>query len=441
MFADPALAAFYGAPMLLSLALWGWHQTRRSRRNRALQIANRGAGLAEPPGLHPLIDAAACIGCGACVRACPETDALGLIARTARLIEPAACIGHGTCAAVCPTQAIALVYGSAAHGFAMPLLGAACETSVPGIHAVGELAGAGLIARAMAQAVGVVEHIVAQSDVRGREAGCHDLAIVGCGPAGLAAALAARAAGLDFVVIDQASLGGAVAHYPRGKLVQSAPMRLPILGDVRLGAIDKDALIAFWRTAIAQASIAPRFEETVLDIAREGAVHRLTTSKATLVARRVILATGRGGTPRRLDVPGEDLPKVVYRLTDPAQYAGQNVLVAGGGDSACEAAIALADTPDTHVTLVHRGADLHRATAENRAAIDALARTRRIDLRLETRIGPITTTTVALADGQAARVVDNGAVLACIGGTLPSAWLARLGIACTMLHGTAINGG
>ena len=432
MIATLALVPVYGLPLALAVAGWARHHARRSARNRTLLYHNRAAGLAEPPGLHPRIDPALCIGCNACARACPEHDVLGLVGRTARLIEPWACVGHGVCRDACPTGAITLVFGTPTRGIEVPVLGAGGETSVPGIFIAGELGGLGLIRNAINQGRETMAHIAAlprSDDER------LDVVIVGCGPAGLSAGLGAIMHGLRFVAIDQASLGGSVAHYPRGKLVMTAPAELPLIGTVQLGSISKEGLLAFWQDVLDRTGLAPRFEERVRTIEREGDGFVVVTDHARFRARHVLLTSGRGGTPRRLDVPGEDLAKVVYRLSDPGQYAGHRVMVVGGGDAALEAAIALAELPDISVTLVHRGQRFDRARAANRQAIESLAASGAITLLRGSHPCAITPHAVEVTEGDHAFSVANDTVIACLGGTLPREWLAHIGIAVQVHHG------
>ena len=106
---NPLLLA-YAVPLLgLWLAL-SLVSRRRTKRALAVMEDARIAGLTEPASLHPVIDPALCLGCAACVKACPEKSILGIIDGKARLIEPSHCVGHGACAAACPTDALSLIH-------------------------------------------------------------------------------------------------------------------------------------------------------------------------------------------------------------------------------------------------------------------------------------------------------------------------------------------
>jgi len=330
---DPLLAVYSLPIVLLWLAL-----TVRARLHsqRALAILedNRQAGLTEPHSLHPVIDPAVCLGCAACITACPEKKILGVIDGKAALIEPTMCVGHGACHAACPTGAITLVFGTETRGVDIPMLTPDFETSVPGIFIAGELGGMGLIKNAIEQGRQAMESIAQRARSHRAADGVLDVVIVGCGPAGISASLGAIESKLSFVTVDQASMGGTVAHFPRGKLVMTSPATLPIVGEVKFGEISKEHLLEFWDDVLARTGLEPRFEEQVASISRDGSVFEITTSKGTYRANAILLAIGRRGTPRPLDVPGEELGKVVYRMIDPEQYSGQRVLVVGGGDSA-----------------------------------------------------------------------------------------------------------
>ncbi len=263
-----------------------------------------------------------------------------------------------------------------------------------------------------------------------------DTLIVGCGPAGISASLGAMERGLQFVTIDQSTLGGTVAHFPRGKLVMTSPATLPIVGEVRFGEISKERLLAFWEEVLARTGLVPRFEEQVTRIARVDGYFEVTSSKASYRTRTVILAIGRRGTPRPLEVPGEDLEKVVYRLIDSEQYAGRRVLVVGGGDSALEAAARLAEQPGTHVTLAYRGKAYARARAKNRERVAELAGTKRLQELLGASVRRIAAETVELDCMGEVRSIANDDVIVCAGGLLPTQFLHDTGINVETKFGT-----
>jgi ferredoxin len=308
----------YVAPMLL---VWAWYARKRRRAeaaSRSVRDAAVESGLAEPVTLHPAIDLTRCVGCGACVKACPEQPehhVLGLIEGKAHLVSPSDCIGHGACRTACPVGAITLVFGSEKRGVDIPVLTPEFETNVPGIFIAGELGGMGLIRNALSQGRQAVEAIAKRR--RSRSAGELDLVIVGAGPAGFSASLTAMSLGLKYATLEQESLGGCVFQYPRGKLVMTEPAMLPIVGKVRFTQTSKEALLGFWQEIERKTGVVISYRERVEAIASQAGGFLVRTSRAEYRATSVLLAIGRRGTPRKLGVPGEELPKVVYRLIDP----------------------------------------------------------------------------------------------------------------------------
>lgn len=433
-----ALLLVYVVPLGVLWLGWSWQHRRRSAANRAVLDDNIKAGLHEPPSLHPEIDPALCLGCGSCVRACPEKNILGLIDGRATLIEPSACVGHGACAAACPTQAISLVFGTATRGIDLPVLKPDFETNVAGLYIAGELGGMGLIRNAVEQGRQAMVSI-ADSLRRGatHDPSMLDVVVVGCGPAGIAASLGAMEQGLRFVTIDQSTLGGTVAHFPRGKVVMTAPAVLPLVGEVRFGEVSKEKLLAFWQDVLARTGLTPQFEEQVLGVSTIADGFEVTTDKARYTARKVLLAIGRRGSPRPLNVPGEHLSKVVYRMIDPEQYRGQHVLVVGGGDSALEAAIALAETDGTTVTLSYRGEAFARARAKNRDRLAQLVDQGRIAQLLGSTPCTIAPDHVEINHAGRLRIVPNDTVIVCAGGLLPDRFLKDAGIMVETKYGSA----
>ncbi|MFN7955171.1 MAG: NAD(P)-binding domain-containing protein [bacterium] len=430
-----ALAAAVIVPYLLVVS-------RRERRDRSALEEARSAGH-EPASLHPVIDPTLCIGTAACTTACPEGNVLGVIDGRAALVNPSHCIGHGACLASCPVEAISLVFGTATRGVEIPHVKPNFETNVEGLYIAGELGGMGLIRNAMTQGRQAVEGIARELTARAKSAersdpALLDLFIVGAGPSGLAAALAAKNAGLRFEIVDQEQVGGSVYHYPRKKLVVTSSFEIPYYGWVTARSISKEELLGIWHEIIHAAGLTIHTDERVDSIHREAGQFAIQTSRRNYRARRVLLAIGRRGSPRKLDVPGEEAPHVAYALGDPGDYRGDRVLVVGGGNSALEAAAALADPAlANRVTLSYRGETFSRVTGTVRAQFDALVRHGRIEPRLRSQVRAIHPRSVELATDQRSEQLPADRVFIFAGGVLPTAFLRGLGVQVETKFGSA----
>ena len=430
-----SLFLLYAVPLGMTWTVYTWLRRRAEWRSISKRNAATEAGLLDPPTLHPQIDPSLCIGCGACVRACPEGEILGLIDGKAELVEPSDCIGHGACKAACPCDAIRLVFGTERRGVDIPHVGANFETNVPGVFIAGELGGMGLIRNAIEQGRQAIDSVRAL-DRLGRP-NVYDVVIVGGGPAGFAASLAAMQHRLHFITVEQDSFGGTVAHYPRGKLVMTAPVTLPLIGTVKFREVGKEKLLAFWRDTARRTGLRINYGERVDNVRCRGMDLEVMTTRGNYLTRSVLLAIGRRGTPRRLGVPGENLPKVVYRLIDTVQYRGQHVLVVGGGDSALEAAITLAEERGTTVTLSHRGEAFARAKLKNRERVVAAQRDGRLTVLMPAAVRRIGTNDVEISHNRTRIVLRNDTVIVCAGGILPTSFLRNIGIELETKYGSA----
>ncbi len=385
------------------------------------------SGLQEASMVHPQIDALQCIGCAACVRACPEGDVLGIIDGKATLIHGAKCIGHGLCAEACPVGAIELLMAKPGRNADLPLLSEQYETSVPGIYIVGELGGLGLIKNAVRQGVAVIEHIATKSLTQTSD--CVDVAIIGAGPSGFAAGLKALERGLKYVILEQNDIGGTVLQYPRAKIVMTSPVELPLWGPVRLRETKKEALLELWRQVIEKTGLKVTTGEKVTGIVRKDGVHIVTTQSGMNVkASYVVLALGRRGTPRKLGVPGEDRSKVTYRLIDTSSYSNAHLLVVGGGDSAIEAAVGLSTQSGNTVTLSYRKSEFTRIKERNRKHIDDALKRNRLAVLFESEVTEIGENDVTIKTSAGMLTLKNDYTFIFAGGESPNDFLKAVGI-------------
>jgi thioredoxin reductase/Pyruvate/2-oxoacid:ferredoxin oxidoreductase delta subunit len=411
--------------MVLVTVLYLKRQRRIHGRHSAELEQAIQSGLMEPPSLHPVVDPALCMGSGACVKACPE-NALGVVDGKAVLINAAHCIGHGACLSACPVEAIKLVFGTEKRGIDIPNIKPSFETNVDGIYIAGELGGMGLIRKAAEQGRQAMEAI------RKRKASARtdfDVVIVGCGPAGISAGLSALSHKLRYKILEQEdSLGGSVYHYPRQKIAMTAPVQLALIGKVKFTEVQKEKLLEFWLDVVNKTDLDITFRERMERVEKLGDGFVVHTDKSSYTTQSVLLAMGRRGTPRKLDVPGEQSAKVMYRLSDPTQFQGQAVLVVGGGDSALEAAVALSEQEGTEVILSYRSSAFSRVKQKNRLRLEQQQQAGHLRVMLNSTVHRILDHEVEIELDGVSQRYRNDAVIVCAGGLLPTPLLKDIGI-------------
>lgn len=395
-------------------------------------------GTFEPVSLHPVIDLGTCIKSGACIEACPEKDIIGILHGRATLINASQCIGHGACFHACPVEAISLVIGTEKRGVDLPHVNQDFETNVPGIYIAGELGGMGLIKNSVEQGEAAVQSIV-KSGLK-KDPSMYDLIIIGAGPAGISASLTAKKHSLNFLTLEQDSLGGTVFNFPRSKIVMTAPMDLPLHGKVKLFDTSKTELLELWQSVMAKNNIGIRENTKVESIQMEKDCFMVSTLKGeTFKTKTVLLAIGRRGSPRKLGVPGEALEKVTYRLLEPENINEKKVVVVGGGDSAIEAALSLAE--QNEVVLSYRSEAFSRLKPKNREKLDLAIQQGKIEVKLKSNLVKIEADKVAMTTEQDAEtlLIDNDLVYIFAGGELPTQFLQKAGVEITKRFGYTVK--
>lgn len=385
-------------------------------------------GRYEPVSLHPYIDLSTCIGSGACITSCPEKDILGIVHGKAEVINASSCVGHGACFHNCPVEAISLRIGTESRGVELPHVNLTFETNISGIYIAGELGGMGLIKNSVEQGKQAIDNINKSLHQKGGEN--LDLIIIGAGPAGISAALTAKSYGLTFKVLEQDTLGGTVYSFPRAKIVMTNPMKLPLYKKVKLYDTSKDELLSIWNEALSNNNITIN-EHCKVDhiIPVEGQLFKTKCNDGKeFISKRVLIAIGRRGSPRKLNIPGEELPKVYYRLLEPERFNDKKIIVVGGGDSAIESALLLMEEND--VTLSYRKDHFARLKPKNRERIEEAYDNKKVNILFNSNLVKITSTKAhfKINNLDEIKIIENDLVYVFIGGELPIKFLQEAGV-------------
>jgi len=427
------LVGFLIAAAVTVLFMRHYLNKQKARHARAEEAEKKGSLRSDGPrSQHPHIDTAYCIGCATCSTVCPEGDVLAMLGGQAAIVNGYKCIGHSLCAEACPVGAITMVMASPSMGANMPQLTAQYETSIRNMFIVGELGGLALIKNAINQGRDCIDHIAGKlppsrspkpaSDVL-------DVIIVGAGPGGISASLRAIEKKLNYLTLDEGEIGGTVAKYPRQKLILTSPVELPIYGKFKKTELSKEDLLSIWTQVLQRVEFKFRGGEKVEDI-KKGAdgIFTVTTPKDQYRTRAVVLAIGKGGSPRKLGAKGEELPKVMYRLIETDHYVNKNILIVGGGDSAVEAAMGLAHQVGNKVTLSYRQEGFTRLKNRNQQRMEEVIQKGKVTVLFNSNPVEFTDKTVILDVGGKAREIPNDFVWIFAGGEPPTAFLKKIGV-------------
>ena len=403
------------------------------REVRAQEAEEKGKLRSDgPQSQHPHIDTQYCIGCATCTTVCPEGDVLAMLGGQAVIVNGYKCIGHSLCADACPVGAITMVMASPSMGADLPQLTSEFETSVANLFIVGELGGLALIKNAVNQGRDCTDTIAAR--IAGLRMGKSsadvlDTLIVGAGPAGISASLRAIERKLNYLTVDEGEVGGTVSKYPRQKLVMTSPVELPIYGKFKKTELSKEDLLAVWTEILKKVDFKFRTGEKVEDIKKgEDDVFTVTTTKGQHRARSVVLALGKGGIPRKLGVPGEELPKVMYRLIEADHYVNKKILIVGGGDSAIEAAMGLANQVGNKVTLSYRKEGFTRLKDRNEKRIQECIQKGKLTVIFNSMPVEFKETSVLLEVNGKTQEMPNDYAWVFAGGEPPTAFLKKVGV-------------
>jgi thioredoxin reductase (NADPH) len=424
-----ALYAFCAVVIVVPMLLY--QRRLKKRESRALEAAEKGKLYSHGPrAQHPHIDTTYCIGCAICTHVCPEGDVLAMIGGKAAIVNGYKCVGHSLCAEACPVGAITMVMANASMGGDMPALTSEYETTIPNLFIVGELGGLALIKNAVNQGRDCVDTIARRVATRGAKSpDVHDVLVIGAGPAGISASLRAIENKLNYVTVEQDTVGGTVSKYPRQKLVMTSPVQFPMHGKFKKMELSKEELLSFWGELLQRADFKVRSGEKVEDIRKgDDNIFTIVTSKGQYRSQAVVLALGRAGTPRKLGVKGEELPKVMYRLIEADHYINKRILVVGGGDSAVEAAMGLAEQTGNKVTLSYRQDRFSRIKERNAQRMDECLRKGKLAVLFNSAPVEFKDKSVLLDVNGKSQEIPNDFVWIFAGGTPPNAFLQKIGV-------------
>jgi thioredoxin reductase len=244
--------------------------------------------------------------------------------------------------------------------------------------------------------------------------------------------------GLNVLLVDQDTFGGTIMHYPRAKVVMTGDLPLPMLGTVKRRTMSREGLVALCADIQKRFQVPFKSHELVRSVeAMPDGMWLVRSESSEFRTANVVLSLGTRGSPRRLGVPGEQLPKVHYRLLEPQEFAAKHVLVVGGGNSAVETALSLYDFKGcASVSISYRREQFLRCRSDNRRRIEQAIALGGVRALLPTHVVSIEPKSVTLrSDDTKPYRIENDAIIAQLGGTAPAEVLKSFGIELVTKYG------
>lgn len=313
----------------------------------------------------------------------------------------------------------------------LPMVGEHGRTRLPGVYIVGDLTRVPLLKFSLASGVAAVREGAPE---RAARSDAPPVVIIGAGVAGVAAAVECARQGIPYRLLESAQIFHTVVNFPLGKPIYTYPAAMRPPGALQVSGETREELLEQLRFQADDHGVQAE-QAVATHITLEGGALQVHRQDAEPVeAAMVIIAIGRSGNFRRLDIPGEDHERVSNRLHDPAKFCGQEVAVVGGGDTACEAAIALATCNKAAgqtaplVTLIHRGEALTRPKPANRHAVEELVAAGLIDLRLGAVPVRIDEQTLTIHAAGSTATIAAAAIFVLIGREAPLEFFRRSGL-------------
>ena len=311
----------------------------------------------------------------------------------------------------------------------LPVSQANGETNIAGTYIVGDLTGVPLLKFSADTGAKAIKSIIAESSFQNRKAQADvaDVIIIGGGVSGYSAAIAAKEAGINFKLIEANTPFSTINNFPHGKPIYTYPTEMTPSGKLQFSqdVVDKESLLSHLHQSATEHQISPEIANVSHIERKSGLLHAVLENGERLLAHRIVVAIGRSGNYRKLNVPGEELEKVSNRLIDPSQYQDKKLLIVGGGDSALEAAISCANN-HAEVTLCHRKAEFSRPKAENVEQLQNLVENGKVELKMSTQVSKIDADSVELNDSSGNReTLANDKVLLATGREAPLDFFRR----------------